>query len=199
MFFLYADESGDVNFNTGTRYFVYVGILTPSKKVCDEKLSKLKKDYEKIFHRKFEREVKGSKMDKDEILYFLDGLKKLDYEIFCAYVDTYDSKKQINYIKNDSLKRMLLLEMVITSAYSVHLDIGKIIIDKGLPEEIRRELRKKLEQKYKEVPQIDAKVSQSVSGIQIADLVAWAIRRSLGGDSLYYSHLIDKIRAKIEL
>ena len=59
MFFLFADESGDINFKTGSKYFVYVGILTASKKECDKKLNELKKNYEKTFHRKFQREVKA--------------------------------------------------------------------------------------------------------------------------------------------
>ncbi len=199
MFFLFADESGDINFKKGTRYFVYVGVLIQSRKACDKKLAELKKNYEKVFHRKFQREIKASKLEKDEFIYFLDGLRKLDYEIFCAYVDTYEPKKQFNNIEDGSMKRMQLLEIVITSAFSVNHGVNKIIVDKGLSQELRNEIRKRLTQKYKEAPKIEAEDSRNVAGIQIADLISWAIRKHLSGDSLYYTYVEDKIRVKTEL
>ncbi len=168
-------------------------------KECDKMLNDLKKNYEKTFHRTFQREIKAKKLEKDELIYFLDGLRKFDYGIFCAYVDTYDHQKKFNEIKDGSLKRMQLLEIVITSAYSVDHGINKIIIDKGLSEELLNDIRKRLSQKYKEVPKIDARDSRNVAGIQIADLIAWAIRKHLGGDSLYFSYIENKIRAKTEL
>ncbi|MBU0591580.1 MAG: DUF3800 domain-containing protein [Candidatus Micrarchaeota archaeon] len=199
MFFLFADESGDINFKKGSKYFVYVGILSESRKACDKKLIELKKRYETTFHRKFAREIKASKMEKEEIIYFLDGLKSLNYEVFCAHIDTYDSKKQFNNINNGSKKRMQLLEIVITNAYSVNHAVNKIVIDKGLSQELRNSIRTRLSQKYKEVPKIEAKVSHNVAGIQIADLIAWAIRKHLAGDSIYYTYIENKIRGKTEL
>ena len=199
MFFFFADESGDINFKSGSKYFVYVGILTASMKECDKELNELKNNYEKRFHRKFQREIKAKKLEKEEIIYFLDELRKFDYGIFCAYIDTYDAQKKFNKNKNGNLKRMQLLEIVITSAYSIDHGINKIIIDKCLSQELLDNMRKRLSQKYKDIPKIEARNSRNVAGIQIADLIAWSIRKHLGGDSLYFSYIENKLRSKTEL
>jgi len=200
MFFLFADESGDVNFKTGTRHFVYVGILTKSKKNCEQKLNDLKSGYKDVFRRKFQKkELKASKLEKDEFIYFLDGLRSLDYEVFYAAVDTYDSKKDFNTSGDDRTKRAYLLQLVISSAFLANAELGKIVIDQGLSKDVRDELRERLNEKFKAVPLIEAERSHNVAGIQIADLVAWTVRKHLGGDNLLYTYIEDKIRAKIEL
>ena len=200
MLFLFADESGDVNFAKGTRYFVYVGIVTPSKKKCEQILVQLKEGYFELFHKQFpEKELKASNLYRDEMIYFLKGLKNLDFEVYYAYIDTYNKSNSFNYSSDLNAKKLKLLELVISGALSIHGSIGKIIIDKGLPQVLRHSLRIELNNRFKNVPKIDEESSQKVAGIQIADLVAGSINRHLKGDSLYYSYIEDKIKLKIEI
>lgn len=204
MLFLFADESGDIKHASGTRHFVYVGILTKSKKECEKTLDQLKENYVNVFHRKFfKKEIKASDLEQSEIIYFLNGLKELDYSVFCAHIDTYDAKKQFNLGKDGALKRMQLLEIVLGNVFATaplfNDGIGKIVIDKGLSEELCVDIRKRLAEKYKDVPRIEAESSHKVAGIQIADLVAGVIRMHLKGDSIYFPYIKDKIRTMTEL
>ncbi len=200
MLFLFADESGDITFGKGTKYFVYVGILTPSKKDCEKVLEKLKLNYEKEFGKKFtKKELKSCDLDKPGMLYFIKGLRELDYEIFYSYVDTHDAKKAFNLNPDGSAKRLILLELIIANVFSTSKSIGKIIIDKGVSQKLRMSLRERLSEKFKNLPLIEEKASHKVAGIQIADLIAGAINKYLKGDGIYYSQLEDRIRIKVEL
>lgn len=200
MLFLFADESGDITFGKGTKYFVYVGILTPSKKDCETVLGKLKTNYEKEFGKKFtKKELKSCDLDKSQMLYFIKGLRELDYEIFYAYVDTHDAKKAFNHNPDGSDKRLTLLELVITNVCSTSKSIGKIVIDKGVSQKLRVSLRERLSDKFKDIPLIEAQASHKVAGIQIADLIAGAINKYLKGDGVYYSQLEDRVRIKTEI
>lgn len=198
--FLFADESGDILFRKGKRYFVYVGILVKSRKECEKRLSELKLAYSNTFKRRFTKpEVKGAKLEQDEIIYFLNGLKTLDYGIFYAYVDTYDSKKEFNKICDGNLKKAQLLETIISNIYSTNHAINRIIVDKGLPQDVLEKLRERLSKKFKEVPKIESEASHKIAGIQLADLIAWALSRHLTKDSIYFSYISDKIKTKTEL
>jgi hypothetical protein len=200
MFFLFADESGTITFAKGTQYFVYVGILVKSRKDCAKILEKLKSNYKKQFGRKFtKKEIKSSRLDKNELRYFIKGLDELDYEIFYAYVDTFDKKKEFNLDPDGSSKRLQLLELVITNTYSFSGGVGKILIDKGVSQLLRLSLRKRLSEKFKDVPLIEEAASHKVAGIQIADLIAGAINKNLKGNNSYYILIEDKVRVKTEI
>lgn len=200
MAFLFADESGDIVFRKGKRYFVYVGVLTKGQRECERLLNELKEQYPKTFSRKFcKPEIKAAKLEESEIIYFLQGLKKLDYEVFYTFIDTHDPKKEFNRGTDENLKKALVLETIISNIYSVNSGVGKIIIDKGLPQDVRDHLRERLVARFKEVPRIEAKVSHKVAGIQIADLIAWVVANYLKGNALFYPYISDRVRAKTEL
>lgn len=143
--------------------------------------------------------MKGAKLEQNEIIYFLDGLKTLDYEIFYAYADTYDSKKEFNRSCDGNLKKAQLLETVISNIYSANHAVNRIIVDKGLPQDVLDNLRERLSRKFKEVPKIEPKASHKVAGIQIADLIAWVLSRHLATDSIYFPYISNKIKTKTEL
>lgn len=202
MLFLFGDESGDITINRGKRYFIYVGVLAESKKKCEESLRKLAgRRYEEQFHRKFKKEVHASNLDEDEIMFFLNGLADFGYKIYYSFVDTYDIGKELNKEKNPNIRKAKVLELVIVNSFLQYNTLREIIIDKGgISDEVRKQLEADLEKNLKRKFKIQPVASHKSAGVQIADLVSWAVKEKIEGNSTaFYDVIKEKILGYSEL
>lgn len=198
MAILYIDDSGSTPYDSGTSYFVYAGILVSSKKYCDQTLEKMKKKYEENFGKKFrKKELRFSGLTDKERSFFSRELENSDFYIFYITLKTETPFPPIKNALDEDIKvRGELLSHLVFYACTIPTKIPEsVVIDKiGGWEKIKEQLTEMVSKiKKTKKPKIEFKSSENYSGIQIADAIAWLIRKLYQEEIDYYSELMKKI------
>jgi hypothetical protein len=197
MAILYIDDSGNTPYDSGTSYFVYVGIFVSSKKYCDQTLEKMKKRYEEHFGKKFrKKELRFAGLTNKERSFFRGELENADFYIFYITLKTESPFPPVKKALDEDIKvRNELLYHLVYHACTIPTKLPEsIVIDKtGGWEKIKEQLTGMVSQiKKTKKPKIEFKSSENYSGIQIADAIAWIIR-ILYQENDYYPELMKKV------
>jgi len=201
MAILYIDDSGSTPYDSGTSYFVYAGILVSSEKYCDQTLETMKKKYEDNFGKKFRKnELRFSGLIDKERDFFSRELENLDFYIFYITLKTETPFPPIKKALDEDIKvRSELLSNLVFHACTIPTKVPEsVVIDKtGGWEKIRKQLERITEMTSKtkktKKPKIEFKSSENYSGIQMADAIAWLIRKLYQEKIDYYPELMKKV------
>ena len=191
----FVDESGDALSYKGSRHFVVAVVITSSKKECETLMQDLVDQYPEYFHnKKFKKEVKMSNLNSKERAYFFGGLKNLNFEAKCGFLDTRDKKNKVNQLGPQE-KKDYIVQSTMSFSLATNPDIRKFDIDRGaLTKSSVSDLKDEFKKNFRIAPKIVTRSSQKVAGIRIADLVAGALRESLSGNNLNYASIERKIK-----
>jgi hypothetical protein len=198
MAILYIDDSGNTLYDSGTSYFVYAGVLVSSKKYCDQTLEKMKNKYEENFGKKFRKnELRFSGLTDKERDFFSRELENSDFYIFYITLKTETPFPPIKKALDEDIKvRGELLSHLVSHACTISTKVPEsVVIDKtGGWEKIKKQLTEMVSKiKKSQKPKIEFKSSENYSGIQMADAVAWLIRKLYQEEIDHYPELMKKV------
>jgi hypothetical protein len=202
MAILYIDDSGSTPYDSGTSCFVYAGILVSGEKYCDQTLEKMKKKYEENFGKKFRKnELRFSGLTDKKRDFFSRELGNSDFYIFYITLKTETPFPPIKKALDEDIKvRSELLSHLVFHAYTIPTKLPEsVVIDKtGGWEKIKEQLERRITEMTSKIkktkkPKIEFKSSENYSGIQIADAIAWLIRKLYQEEIDYYPELMKKV------
>jgi hypothetical protein len=190
----FADESGDPGLpytNIGTPYFIIAMVQLPEHNPLSP-LSELRKklhlpiDYEFHFHQMTDRQKN----------LFFQVAQDIPYRVRVAHLQ----KIKLNKIKNTFSGQDLIVELITTLTLRASpLDISNdlLIIDSA-PPSLRRKLRIRLTETCRQLNRVRPfkKISpgkpKSEDGLQMADMIAGAVRQYECGENPAYYNTISK-------
>ena len=182
--FLFIDEAGDLGVSEkSSSFFVFAAVKCKPKNA-----NRLMKKCRYLFDIKSaKREIKFTDTSSKEKNMFFDKMRDIEHEVVCCYMPK-RTVKCFNQI-NDSERRAFILSQLVSYAINYTGVTKNIIIDNGLyKKEIRNKLSNDLKSKYN-ISSIEHKASQTNNGLQLADMVAGAIRAHILGNSIHMSKI----------
>jgi hypothetical protein len=195
MQYFFIDESGDLGFGAkSSRYFLCTCIITENKRSLEKVLAKARKALKKKWKRL--SEFHAYHMDPQARKLVLKNLSKVtDLRILVYLFSKEKISHRLQGDKHDLYRRIiaLMIEKPIKEAP------GELFVD-------QRETNKLLNQKLEEVVyqvlakkssghmKVFIKPSYEVKGLQVADIISWAIFRKYEyGDDTYYKMIENLI------
>jgi hypothetical protein len=197
MIYLYVDESGDLG--NQSRFFIIAAIST-------ENYTKLNRIIKNMRRNKFRKElksaleIKANNSSKELISYMINKINELDrIDIFCVVLDK--TKIKSEFLKNDKNKLYNFVAGKILNLINCCDDLI-IRIDKSKGNQLLRDdfdnylklLFKR--QNFDKKLDIHHSYSHSWSGLQFADILAWAFYQQFEHQNSEYVNLL-KINPKI--
>ena len=194
---VFVDDSGDPGFKkASSSNFVMAAALFVDSEVAVS-LSKRISDYRKTLGWRDDYEFKFTKIRKDIIIKLLEIVSDYNFQIYAVYVDKPSFYQTISIIDKEKLYNWTIKELLV----SMPLRDAKIEIDGRSSKQnmhkmatyIRREINSSGDKKLK------IKFENSVNDnlIQLADLIAGSINRSMCRDKTDSKIYIDIIKDKI--
>lgn len=192
--YVYIDETGDLG-EFGSKYFIITAIWTDNPALFDGIVKKLRKG-------KFSRELskaKEIKANKSSKRLIIDVLKRFSKSEWTYAKSIILDKKQIRH-KQQYANKDVLYNFVCGHLSNIAIDTKKlnVRIDRTNGKQIRiEEFNEYMKRKFKEVQwtrniEISHVNSESSRGIQIADVISWAVFQKFEHDNEFYIKLIEK-------
>lgn len=196
---IFIDDSGDPGFKEGvsSSNFILAAALfidSDTAKSVNDAIT----EYRHSLGWRDDYEFKFTKIKKDIIAKLLQKVVQYDFQIYAVYVDKsdypnlfrffVDSEKLYNWATKELLSTMPL------NAARVKMD-GKY--DKNYKYHIKSYLRRELNKDKRRLANFEVQDSKKDNLIQLADLIAGSINRSLRADRTDATRYIDIIKTKI--
>lgn len=191
--YVYIDETGDLG-EKGSKYFVITAIWVDSPALLDRLIKnirryKFRKELKKV------EEIKANKSSKELIEHILKKFSQIDSAHAQSIIL---DKKEVysKFLKGDKHK---LYNFVCGHLASIGIDTRKLIIRidraKG-KQNLIDDFNKYMNLKFKEVRwnreiEVHHSWSHSWSGLQIADVISWAVFNKFEYSNDYYFRLIE--------
>ena len=194
---VFVDDSGDPGFKkASSSHFVMAAALFIEPKTATL-LSKRIADYRKSLGWRDDYEFKFAKIRKDIIIELLDIISSYDFQIYATYVDKASFRQTAPIIDKEKLYNWTikeLLSMILLRDVKIEIDgrSSKQYMKQTatyLRREINSDKARKIEIKFED--------STNDNLIQLADLIAGAINRSLNNDKTDSKTYIRIIKDKI--
>lgn len=191
------DDSGDPGFKkVSSSHFVMVAILFIDPKTATL-LSKRITDYRKSLGWRDEYEFKFAKIRKDIIVELLEIISNYDFQIYATYVNKAGFRQTAPIIDKEKLynwtiKELLSMMPIIDAKIEIDGRSGKQHMKQTatyLRHEINSDKTKRIQIKFED--------STKDNLIQLADLIAGSINRSLNNDKTDSKTYISIIKDKI--
>lgn len=198
---LFIDESGDLGHGSGTRYFVVTVLYAPIRpnKIYKPVVLNALKEYERITGVRLE-ELKASRIrDKSVIREVLKQISELNIRFSSSIYDI--ASNVTGYLHKEQGE--IYLKMLVDAIWECKLeDFDKvyIILDARQHQNYSKQdfsetLKYRLEEKF---PGKTITVSQENSnksyGLQIVDIVSWAVRRMYEHSDVAWWALLENIK-----
>ena len=198
---VFIDDSGDPGFRGATSSnFIMASAVFASAEVATE-LNNLIGSFRESLGWQEEAEFKFRKTNKQIIKTLLEAVSKYDFEIYAVYVDKNTFAKMLPVFDEEKLYNWTVKELLKT----IPLNNASVIIDGRSTKEHKLRIASYLRHEINanEHKIIDIKTRDSVKDnlIQLADLIAGAINRSMQKDktdSKVYLNAIKKNIVSIE-
>ena len=192
MKYIYIDESGDLGDSySSSKYFVIVAVIVDDPKNLAKIIKKTKKKNIKSIHNY--PELKGSKTDKYLIKKVLRKINNIDYEAYSIFIDKKNLQKVPNFYNHhilyDELASELAQKIKITSPTCIIVDKSKFKLEHIY--NFNNLFSSKLDNADNHPVSIIHGDSINYKGLQIADIIAWSIFKSLEQNNSKYLDLIQ--------
>lgn len=196
MSYIFIDESGDLGTKKlSSRYFVMAAIKVDDPKKLDRIITKTKKSLRKKI---ITNEIKGSKLPKEIKFALFNRLDNIDYEVFIIIFEKIYRYKVPSGYDNKKLYDILSAELAktinIVGPTEIYIDKSK-----NKPFEIIDFNKMFLENlnncKNYPIKLIHAN-SMNFKGLQIADLISWAIFQSVEKNNSEFIDLLENKKIK---
>lgn len=187
--YVFIDETGDLG-EAGSRHFIITAIWTDDTYMFDRLIKNMRRHkFKKELHKA--QEIKANKSSKELIEYILNKFSEMN-GTHAQSIILEKEKNYSDYLKKDKHK---LYNYVCGHLGTINIDSKNLIIridrSKGkqmLIDDFNQYLDKKFkENKWNRKVSIYHSYSQSWSGIQIADVVSWAVfqKYEYGNESFF--------------
>ena len=195
---VFIDDSGDPGFkNSPSENFIMAAALFFDPKIATEVAEEMAKFKDRLGWQN-NHEFKFRKTDKKTIKLLLETLSKFDFEIYAVYIDKRNYREVLPFLDREKVYNWAIRELLKT----IPLDSAKIRIDGHVTRQyalktaayLRKEINTKKEQRILNIRFEDSK---RVNLIQLADIIAGSINRSLQTDKTDSEDYIKIIRPKI--
>lgn len=191
MKYMYIDESGDLgDSHSSSRYFVIAAVMVDDPKRLKRIIKKTKKKNPKSIHN--HPEIKGSKTDRYLTKKILGKINNVDYEAYAIFLDKRNLYKVPNFYNHhmlyDELASKLAEKIKITSPACIIVDKSKFKQEHIY--NFNDLFLSSLDNPDNHPVSIIHGDSINYKGLQIADIVAWSIFKSLEGNDSQYLNLI---------
>ncbi len=192
--YVYIDESGDLG-QRGSKYFIITALWVDNPALFDRLIKNIRRHKFKKQLRKAQ-EIKANKSSKELIEHILKKFSEID-SAHAQSIILEKKKLYSKYLKEDKNK---LYNFVCGHLASIGVDSKKLIIridrSKG-KQNLISDFNKYLSLKFKEVKwnrelEVFHSWSQSWSGLQITDIISWAVFQKFEHDNDYYFKIIEK-------
>ncbi|MBQ9161287.1 MAG: DUF3800 domain-containing protein [Methanobrevibacter sp.] len=191
MKYIYIDESGDLGDKySSSKYFVIGAIIVDNPKNLNRIIKEARKKYNNIIGR--DLEIKGTKTNRQIIKKILGKLDNIDYDVFVIYLD----KKNVYDIPNFYNHNVLYDVLASKLAENIKIDSPTTVIvdkSKNKQEEIinfNERFILGLDNNNNHSININHVNSINYKGLQIADLVSWAVFQNLEHGNSEFMELI---------
>lgn len=193
---IFIDDSGDPGFkSTSSANFVISAVLFTDSKIAMN-VSKCISGFRKSLGWRHDNEFKFSKVRKDIVIELLGLVSKYDLQVYAVYIDKSNFKYVSQIIDQEKLYNWTIKELLIT----IPVEEAKIKIDGRSSKRnmlktatyLRRELNinsRKVEIKFED--------SVNDNLIQLADLIAGSINRSINKDKTDTKTYINIVKHKV--
>lgn len=194
--YMYIDESGDLGRNDGcSQYIVLSALLVDDPAPLDRIIKNMRRNK---FRKQLKKaqEIKANKSSKALIKHMLKKLNEVkNYKVFHVILEK--EKLYSPYLKNNKHKQYnfiagKLAKNIILEGVDIIIRIDKSKGKRMLQEDFNKYFEKNLRDKsniYK--MEIFHSYSHAWSGLQFADILAWAAYQKVGFDNSEYIDLID--------
>lgn len=198
---VFIDDSGDPGFRGATSSnFIMASAVFASAEVATE-LNNLIGSFRESLGWQEEAEFKFRKTNKQIIKTLLEAVSKYDFEIYAVYVDKNTFAKMLPVFDEEKLYNWTVKELLKT----IPLNNASVIIDGRSTKEhklrIASYLRHEINANEHKIMDIKTRDSVKDNLIQLADLIAGAVNRSMQKDktdSKIYLNAIKKNIVSIE-
>ena len=192
--YVYIDETGDMG-EKGSNYFIITAVWVDNPALFDRLIKNIRR-YKFKKELKKAQEIKANKSSKELIEHILKKFSEID----SAHAQSIILEKKrlySKYLKEDKNK---MYNFVCGHLASIGVDSKKLIIridrSKG-KQNLISDFNKYLGIKFKEVRwnrelEVFHSWSQSWSGLQMADVISWAVFQKFEHDNDYYFKVIEK-------
>lgn len=192
--YVYIDESGDLG-KRGSKYFIITAIWIDNPAILDRLIKNIRR-YKFRKRLKKAQEIKANKSSHElieDILERFSNLKSAHAQSIILRKD----KVYSDYLKKNNHK---LYNFVCSHLTSIAIDSKKLIIridrSKG-KQSLIEDFNSYIENKFKELKwnreiEVYHSWSQSWSGLQIADVLSWAVFQKFENENDYFFRIIEK-------
>lgn len=195
-YLVYIDDSGDPGFKSGaSSNFIMAAAVFMAESdalIVSEKISELRKSLKW----KDNHEFKFRKAKSDIKKLFLKTVKVYDFEIYAAYIDKRKYKKKM--IPDGRLYYLVVEELL----KNIPLKDLNVKIDGSASKDYRRRvvssLRKNINKDVRKVEKVEFLDSNKNNLIQLADMIAGSVNRSMQSERDDSDDYIKIIRGKIK-
>lgn len=192
--YVYIDESGDLGEN-GSKYFIITAVWIDKPEIFDRLIKNIRR-YKFHSELKKTQEIKANNSSNSLKEYVLKEFTKI-YSVHSQSIILEKSKLKNNYLQKDKNK---LYNYVAGRLANIAIDSKKLIIriDKSKGKRsLRDDFDKYLIEKFKEARWVrDIEIyhswSHSWSGLQVADMISWAVFQKFESNNDYYFKIIEK-------
>lgn len=198
---VFIDDSGDPGFKAvSSSNFVMAAALFLKPKVAEEIMREMDK-YRASLGWKYNHEFKFSKNPKNVVIEMLKRISKYDFKVYAVYIDKKDFREitpaLAPFFDREKLYNWTVKELL----RNLPLDTAKITIDGRSTKQYRKTtityLRREINSNNSKRLDFKFDDSNTTDLLQLADLIAGSINRSLQSDKtdceVYLSMFKDKI------
>lgn len=192
MRYIYIDESGDLgNSYSSSKYFVIAATIVDNPKRLTALVKKIRRKYGKFLHNS--PEIKANKTDKYVLKKILGRINNIDCEVYAIFLDKRNLDKIPNFYKYhelyDELASKLAEKIKITSSTCIIVDKSKFRHDHI--NNFNNLFSSRLDNDDNHQISIHHGDSINYKGLQIADIIAWSVFKSLEKKDKQYIDLIE--------
>ena len=194
---IFIDDSGDPGFRGSTSDFLIMAAAVFTSSEDATKLNKAISDFRKSLGWRDEAEFKFRKTNKQVIKQFLGVVGHYDFEVFAVYINKTNYARTLPLLDREKLYNWTVKELL--KIIPLHNACVKIdgCTDKKYELRMASYIRREINIKERKIVDFKLMDSNKDSLIQLADIVAGAINRSMHPEKTdamnYISLLQDKV------
>lgn len=204
MSYIFLDESGDLGFDfkkqKTSKYFIVTLVFTKEKVVLDKMVKKIFKGFSKIEiknHNGILHAYKENPKTRQKLLNIFHEKKVADIIVIYlnkskVYTRLQDEKHVLyNYVTNILLDRVCTKKLIPTNE-KIKIIASRRETNKFLNENFKSYLKNQIKNNHKLDIEIEIRTPSAEKGLQVADIVSWAIFRKYEREDDSYYNLIKQ-------